>query len=147
MDEDEEEGHAIPGEEPLGDHSPGSAGEAETDSAKESEAREEDPWGMLLEKLSLVDKAEPNLRKKMLFAKEGGQRAGDVHHMEGSVKATCKRHSKCCLWVNVRKSPERYSEAQAACATWLQEGLQCSAEDHCKSSRNIKLGFGMKVRA
>ena len=74
-----------------------------------------------------------------------GKIVGVIHHIELSIKTTCKWHSgRCVLWVNERNSCAL--AVQADSFKWLAKGKHMSKEQHLMACREVKIAHGMKVR-
>ena len=70
---------------------------------------------------------------------------GRVHSIASrSLKATCRKHCKCILWVNV--PPGKYIEILADTYKWLAKSREQGPAAHQESARAIKRSWGMHVK-
>ncbi len=80
----------------------------------------------------------PNWR----FARADGTLAGQLHCVgSSSLKASCRQHARCTLWVNCGG---RHDEAEQLLLEWL--ALEGSKEQHFTAGLDVKRRLGMRPR-
>jgi hypothetical protein len=72
-----------------------------------------------------------------------GQSLGNVHHIgTHGVKATCRRHKRCCCWLSKTMDPP---QALDDLVEWLAR-VSDDSHTHLQAARAIKVKHGMKPR-
>ena len=82
---------------------------------------------------------------RFIYNDSSGRRAFIVFPLSG-LKAVCQKHPNCVCWLN-EKSLGRAGRAPLVdLITWGAAGSTQTAQQHYKSSQEVKASFGMKVK-
>lgn len=74
-----------------------------------------------------------------------GELALTVVPMNG-LKATCRSHKNCVLWLSAAAVTAPDKEPLADIVQWAFDGDSMQADDHWRAAQKLKLAYGMKVR-
>ena len=87
----------------------------------------------------------------MLAAAGTGVPVGHIHvmskHSTTNLKATCRCHRKCKLWVTPKAGTADSLTVLKDLATWVSHGATLGADDHDAYSREMRIKYGHKPRA
>lgn len=80
------------------------------------------------------------------IADDAGTECVGILHVvrEGSVKAPCRLHRECALWLAFKDKPA--SEAEADVVHWLSCGRGATEAAHEHQARSVKQRYGMRLR-